>query len=233
MDGFNVRAKDGEFVSIVGPSGCGKTTFLRIAAGLLSPTSGVVRIMGNVVHGTNPQVGIVFQTPVLLMWRTVLENILLQIEIRKLDKKHFLQKAKELIQLVGLKGFESHYPYQLSGGMQQRVSICRALIHDPPLLLMDEPFGALDAMTREQMNIELQRIWLKKKKTILFITHSLPEAVFLSDKVYVLSNRPCKVLQNYDINIPRHRDLNVMGDPEFIATLQKVRMTMDSQASLD
>jgi NitT/TauT family transport system ATP-binding protein len=189
--------------------------------------------MGKLVDGPNPQVGIVFQTPVLLMWRTVIKNILLQIEVRKLDKKKYLKKAKELIELVGLQGFENQYPYQLSGGMQQRVSICRALIHDPPLLLMDEPFGALDAMTREQMNLELQHIWLQKKKTVLFITHSLPEAVFLSDKVYILSSRPCHVLETFEIDIPRPRTLNVMGDLKFTDILNQVRKAMDSQSALD
>src|SRR3972149_2204280 len=183
LEKVSFEAHDGEFISVVGPSGCGKTTLLRVVGGLIPPTRGQVWVYGHPVQGPHPNVGIVFQSPVLMSWRTVLDNVLLQAEVRKLEPRKYREIALGLIDLVGIKGFENKYPFQLSGGMQQRVSICRALLHDPPLLLMDEPFGSLDAFTREQMNLELMRIWQEKKKTVLFITHSIQEAVFLSDKV--------------------------------------------------
>lgn len=168
------------FTVIVGQSGCGKSTLLKIIAGLIPKTDGTVIVNDNEVTGPQPNIGMVFQSPVLLKWRKVIDNVLLPIEILRLDRKEFEKKAYELIELVGLKGFEVKYPNELSGGMQQRVSICRALIHDPPLLLMDEPFGALDALTRDELNLELLRIWSETKKTILFVTHSIPESVFIS-----------------------------------------------------
>ena len=235
LEKINVQAENGEFISVAGPSGCGKTTFLRVVAGLLKPTSGVVHVLGQEVQGPHSQVGIVFQGPVLLNWRTVMGNIMLQAEIRGFNLGVYRKRTMELIELVGLKGFEKKYPYQLSGGMQQRVSICRALVHDPPLLLMDEPFGALDAMTREAMNLELQRIWMESKKTILFITHSLPEAVFLSDKIYVMSARPGRILKCAEVEIdsPRPRSLDVMGTPKFNAILKQIRDLMVSRGTLD
>ena len=173
---FSIQA--GEFVSVVGPSGCGKSTLLKMVAGLLPITTGELSIGGKPVNGPQKDVGIVFQSAVLLAWRTVFENIMLQAEMRHMPKEDATAKAIQLIDMAGLKGFEGKYPRQLSGGMQQRASICRALLHDPPLLLMDEPFGALDAMTRGKMNLELQRIWMASKKTVLLITHSIPEAIF-------------------------------------------------------
>ena len=196
---------EGEFVSIVGPSGCGKSTLLKIVAGLLPATTGRVRIDGNVISGPTRDVGIVFQNPVLLKWRRVLDNVLLPVEFLGLSRRQYEQRARDLLRLVGLAGFEDRYPSQLSGGMQQRVAICRALIHDPKLLLMDEPFGALDELTRERMNIELQDIWQRRKKTVLFVTHSVTEALFLSDRVVVMSGRPSRVSQVVPVSLPRPR----------------------------
>ncbi len=224
---------DGEFLTIVGPSGCGKSTLLKMVAGLLPATTGAIRLAGATVDGPPDNVGIVFQSPVLLGWRNVLDNILLQIEMRKLPRARYVDKARALIETTGLAGFERKFPWQLSGGMQQRASICRALIHDPAVLLMDEPFGALDAMTREKMNLELQRIWSATRKTVLFITHSIPEAVFLADRVLVMSERPGTIAAIYDVPLPRPRTLSVMGDPAFIALTQKIRTHFYSQGTLD
>ena len=169
LDGISLTAASGEFVALLGPSGCGKSTLLKLISGLIPQSSGVIRVNGKPISGPTPSIGIVFQSPLLMAWRTVLENVLLQIEIRNLRVADYRGAASELIHLVGLEGFEDALPHQLSGGMQQRVGLCRALIHDPDLLIMDEPFGALDAMTRELMNAELQRIWIDRQKTVLFI----------------------------------------------------------------
>ena len=230
---LNFSIQSGEFVSVVGPSGCGKSTLLKMVAGLLTITSGELTIEGKPVDGPQKDVGIVFQSAVLLAWRTVFENIMLQAEMRNMPKEEATAKAMQLIDMAGLKGFEGKYPRQLSGGMQQRASICRALLHDPPLLLMDEPFGALDAMTREKMNLELQRIWLASKKTVLLITHSIPEAIFLSDRVIVMSERPGTIAAVYDINLPRTRHLDVMGTPEFANYAKQIRAHFFSQGTLD
>ena len=192
----------GEFMAVVGPSGCGKSTLLKLVAGLLPVSAGQVWLDGTAVDGPPDNVGIVFQSPVLLAWRTVLDNILLQIEMRRLPRAEYLPKAQTLLELTGLKDFAGKYPWELSGGMQQRAAICRALVHDPAVLLMDEPFGALDAMTREKMNLELQRIWFETKKTVLLITHSIPEAVFLADRVLVMTERPGSVAAIYDVDLP-------------------------------
>jgi NitT/TauT family transport system ATP-binding protein len=228
---------EGEFVSVVGPSGCGKSTLLKMVAGLLPPTSGSLTLAGRPIDGPQRDVGIVFQSAVLLGWRNVLDNILLQAEIRKLPMEAALQRAKALMDMAGLKGFERKYPWQLSGGMQQRASICRALLHDPAVLLMDEPFGALDAMTRERMNLELQRIWLESRKTVLLITHSIPEAVFLSDRVLVMSERPGSIAATYDINLPRSqqspRSLDIMSTPEFADYTRSIRAHFFAQGGLD
>jgi NitT/TauT family transport system ATP-binding protein len=228
---FNIR--EGEFMAIVGPSGCGKSTLLKMAAGLLPVSSGEIRLDGKLISGPPDNVGIVFQSSVLLAWRSVLDNVMLQIEMRHLPKAGYLSKARQLLKLTGLEDFANKYPWQLSGGMQQRASICRALIHDPAVLLMDEPFGALDAMTREKMNLELQRIWSETRKTVLFITHSIPEAVFLADRVLVMSERPGTIAAIYDIDLERPRSLRIMGGQEFGAQTQKVRAHFYAQGSLD
>ena len=225
--------KEGEFVSVVGPSGCGKSTLLKMVAGLLPISGGSLTLAGKPIKGPQKDVGIVFQSAVLLPWRSVEDNILLQAEMRHLPKAASQARARELMEMAGLKGFEGKYPWQLSGGMQQRASICRALLHDPSVLLMDEPFGALDAMTREKMNLELQRIWMTSKKTVMLITHSIPEAIFLSDRVMVMSERPGSIAAVYDIDLPRPRTLDVMSSPEFGAYTKLVRAHFYSQGILD
>ncbi|MBI3079669.1 MAG: ABC transporter ATP-binding protein [Deltaproteobacteria bacterium] len=206
---------------------------LKIVAGLLPPTAGSVLVDSVPVRGPTRNVGIVFQTPVLLAWRTVLRNVMLQVEVRGLEREAYHQRALKLLDLVGLAGFEDHFPYQLSGGMQQRASICRALIHDPPLLLMDEPFGALDALTRERMNLELLRIWTESRKTVLFITHSIPEAVFLSDRVAVMSPRPGTISEVIRVEVPRPRDMKTMESPAFVQLVGRIRALLQAQGGLD
>jgi NitT/TauT family transport system ATP-binding protein len=223
LEEVSLDVADGEFVTVVGRSGCGKTTLLKLTCGLLPPTSGSVQVAGAPVRGPLTNVGIVFQAPVLLPWRKTLDNVLLQIEARKLDVDGYRKRALELLELTGLKGFEGRYPSELSGGMQQRVSISRALVHNPPLLLMDEPFGALDAITRDEMNLELLRIWSESKKTVLFITHSIPEAVFLGDRVIVMTPRPGKVAEILNIDLPRPRATALRDDAKFIGYVKRIR----------
>ena len=230
---LDFRIAEGEFVSVVGPSGCGKSTLLKMVAGLLPVSAGELLLQGRPIAGPQRDVGIVFQRAVLLAWRTVLDNVLLQAEMRRLPMAAARERAMALIRMAGLEGFENKYPWQLSGGMQQRASICRALLHDPPLLLMDEPFGALDAMTREKMNLELQRIWLAARKTVLLITHSIPEAIFLSDRVFVMSERPGAIAAVYDVNLPRPRSIDVMGTPAFAEHARTIRAHFYAQGSLD
>ncbi len=224
---FNVA--EGEFITVVGRSGCGKSTLLKITCGLLPATAGTVRVAGAPVREPLTNIGIVFQSPVLLAWRKALDNVLLQIEARKLDLDRYREKAFELLELTGLKGFEHKYPNELSGGMQQRVSISRALIHDPPLLLMDEPFGALDAITRDEMNIELLRIWQEARKTVVFITHSIPEAVFLGDRVIVMTPRPGKVADIMSVDLPRPRTTSIRDEPKFIGYVKQIRERLGVQ----
>ena len=224
---------EGEFISIVGPSGCGKSTLLKLIAGLLAPSAGDIELDGRRVEGPPDGVGIVFQSPVLLAWRSVRDNVMLQIELRGLDRAAYGAKAEALLDMVGLGEFKGRYPWELSGGMQQRVAIARALVHDPAILLMDEPFGALDAMTREQMNLELQRIWSDTKKTVLFITHSIPESIFLSDRVLVMTERPGRIAAVYAVPLPRPRTLAMMGSAEFTALAQTVRAHFYAQGTLD
>jgi NitT/TauT family transport system ATP-binding protein len=206
---------EGRFVSLLGPSGCGKTTLLKVAAGLVKPTTGQASINGKPVDRPQTEIGIVFQSPVLLEWRRVLDNLMIQVEARKLPIEKYRERAKELLISVGLGGFENAYPYELSGGMSQRVSVCRALIHDPGLLLMDEPFGALDALTRDQMMVDLQRLWLRGRKTVMFVTHSVSEAVFLSDSVAVMTPRPGSIARVIDVNLPRPRRLSMRSSDAF------------------
>src|SRR5687768_760335 len=209
---------EGELVALVGPSGCGKSTLLRIIAGLRLPTSGAVLVAGRPVSRPIPEIGMVFQAPVLLKWRTIRDNVLLPAELSGLDAARYRGRASQLLDLVGLGDFGDKLPHELSGGMQQRASICRALLLDPPLLLMDEPFGALDAMTRDEMNLELLRVWgeaATARKTILFVTHSIGEAVLLADRVVVLTPRPGRVARIFGVDLPRPRTMQTRGEPEF------------------
>ncbi|MBI2369462.1 MAG: ABC transporter ATP-binding protein [Deltaproteobacteria bacterium] len=223
LDGVTFDVGRREFVSLLGPSGCGKSTLLLISAGLLPKSGGTITIEGKPVQGPQTQLGIVFQSPVLLDWRRVLDNVMLQIEVRRLRRDQYQKRAEQLLASVGLEGFEHKYPFELSGGMRQRVAICRALIHDPPLLLMDEPFGALDALTREQMILDLQKLWLESQKVVFFVTHSIPEAVFLSDRVVVMSPRPGKVEEIFTIDLPRPRHLDIRETKEFAAYAKAIR----------
>ena len=218
---FEIEA--GNFVAIVGPSGCGKSTLLKILSGLLPASSGALSVNGKRVDSPLENVGMVFQAPVLLKWRSVLGNILLPVEFAKLDVARHVDRARALIKLVGLESFEEMYPHELSGGMQQRVSLCRALVTDPQLMLMDEPFGALDAMTRDELDIELLRIWEERKKTVLFVTHSIQEAVFLSDIVFVMSARPGRLVEKLAIDLPRPRTMEMMSSEKFGAYTLKIR----------
>lgn len=215
LDHTSLSIGQGDFVSVVGPSGCGKSTLIKVFSGLLRPTGGKVRLAGESVDRPRKDVGIVFQQPTLLPWKNVLDNVL--VPIRALGKPigPYRDEALRLLRLIGLEKYARHYPRQLSGGMQQRVGIARSLIHDPSILLMDEPFSALDTMTRDHMSIELQRIWMATRKSALFITHSIPEAVFLSDRIAVMSAHPGRILREIEVNLPRPRTLDTMSDPEF------------------
>jgi NitT/TauT family transport system ATP-binding protein len=230
---FNLDIAEGEFVTIVGPSGCGKSTLLKILAGTLERSAGTIAMRGKSLSGPSRELGVVFQAPVLLPWRTVLQNVMVPIEVQRHDRVRFLAKAKQLLAMVGLTGFESKYPNELSGGMQQRVGICRALVHDPSFLLMDEPFGALDAMTRETMNGELQRIWSDSKKTIMLVTHSIPEAVYLADRVVVMTPRPGRIVEIIAIDLPRPRRLALQTTPEFGRFVAAIRRHFNSEGALD
>ena len=217
----SLRVGAGQLVALVGPSGCGKSTLLRIVAGLRRPTAGRVSVNGRAVTGPVADVGMVFQAPVLLKWRSLLDNVLLPAELAGLDRGRYRARALELLGLVGLGDFAAKLPRELSGGMQQRASLCRALLLDPPLLLMDEPFGALDAMTRDEMNLELLRVWGETpsagaaRKTILFVTHSIPEALFLADRVIVMTPRPGTIAADLDVPLPRPRTIETRATPAF------------------
>ena len=233
LDNVSLAATDREFVALLGPSGCGKSTLLKLVAGLIPASSGVIRVNGKPISGPTASIGIVFQSPLLMAWRTVLQNVLLQIEIRDLRVADYRAAARDLIRLVGLEGFEDAHPHQLSGGMQQRVGLCRALIHDPDLLIMDEPFGALDAMTRELMNAELQRIWIERRKTVLFITHSISEAVFLADRVLVMSPRPGRIVGEIAVDLPRPRTVATTELPAFVHLTREVRARLNTASVIE
>ena len=228
LSDVNLEVGKSELLTVVGPSGCGKSTLMRILAGLDTPTSGSVMVKGEPVTGPSRNIGIVFQQATLLPWQTVLSNVLLPARAQRLDR---VQRGRALLDLVGLADFADRYPFELSGGMQQRVAICRALICDPSILLMDEPFGALDAMTREQMNSELIRIQAEQQKTIIFITHSIPEAVFLGDRVLVMTPRPGRIAEIADINLPKPRTLASMGEARFAALCSDIRSVFAGQSS--
>ncbi len=218
----SLTAREGEFVALVGPSGCGKSTLLRIVAGLIRPAKGQVWVEGNALSGPRPDVGMVFQHANLMPWRTVIANVRLPLEIMGIPRAEADAQAREFIHLVGLAKFENAYPHQLSGGMQQRVALARALVHSPRLLLLDEPFAALDALTRERMNLELLRIW-HYRQTALMVTHSIPEAVFIADRVLVMTPRPGHIAGEVKITLPRPRTLDMMAWPEFGQLAQHVR----------
>ena len=215
LNSVDLDIKAGQFVAVVGPSGCGKSTLLKIVAGLLAPSQGRVEIAGQAVTGPHTDLGIVFQSPVLLDWRNVLDNVLVQIDLRGGNPNDFRDRALALLAKVGLSGFENRMPRELSGGMRQRAAIVRALIHDPPLLMMDEPFGALDALTREQMRIDLEKLWLDRGQTTLFITHAISEAVALADRVVVMTPRPGRIERVIDIDLPRPRHKAVINSASF------------------
>jgi len=222
LEAVDLAIGEGEFLAIVGPSGCGKSTLLRIVAGLHLPSSGEARVGGRLVDRPQTDVGIVFQSPVLLDWRNALDNVLVQVELRGLDRRAYRDRALRLLAQVGLSDFADRFPHELSGGMRQRVAIARALIHDAPLLLMDEPFGALDALTREQMRLDLEALWLSTKKTVVFITHSIDEAVLLADRVVVMTPRPGRIECVMDIPIPRPRGLDARRHPAFVDASERI-----------
>jgi len=233
LSDIHLDVAPGEFLTIVGPSGCGKSTLLKILAGILGRSSGRIEIAGRALDGPNRDLGVVFQAPVLLPWKTVLENVLVPARVQGLDLGAARARARDLLDLVGLDGFENRYPRELSGGMQQRVGICRALIHQPKFLLMDEPFGALDAMTRETMNLELLRIWREQAATILLVTHSIPEAVFLADRVVVMSPRPGRIAEILPVELPRPRGLDIFATPEFGRHVAAIRRHFNSAGGID
>ena len=222
VDNFNLSVEKGEFITIVGPSGCGKSTMLMVAAGLNSVTQGKVVINGKPVTGPGEDRAVVFQEFALLPWRTVMDNVAFGMEFRKIPRSERLQKAQHYINMVGLRGFEHHYPNQLSGGMRQRVGIARALAVNPEILLMDEPFGALDAQTREVMGSELLKIWDKEKKTVIFITHDIDEAIFLADRVCIMSARPGTVKEITTIDFGRPRDAEIRNSTRFIEYRKRI-----------
>lgn len=226
LGGITFRASEGEFLCLVGPSGCGKTTLLRLLAGLERPTSGRICLDGVEVDRPRRSVGLVFQKPTLMPWRTVVDNIALPLEIIGVPKEEARRKSLELVELVGLGGFEQSYPAQLSGGMEQRVALARALIHGPRLLLLDEPFGALDALTRERMGRELSRIWQARRRTAIMVTHSIVEAVFLADRVLVLGPRPATIVAEVNVGLPRPRHLEDMETPAFERAASTVRRAL-------
>ena len=219
---------DGEFLSVLGPSGCGKSTLLMMIAGLIDPTAGEIRVQDAKVAGPRREVGVVFQSPVLLPWRTVLQNVLFPIELLKLPRPQYRRRAMELLRMAKIDEYAGLLPRQLSGGMRQRVAICRALVHDPSILLMDEPFSALDAITRDEMAVELQRIWQANRKTVIFVTHSIREAAFLSDRVVVMGRRPATIIDELAIDLPRPRHIAVTEDETFNRLVRHLRKAIEA-----
>jgi NitT/TauT family transport system ATP-binding protein len=228
---INLILTKGEFVTLLGPSGCGKSTLLKIVAGLVSASTGEVRISGESLAGVPDGLGMVFQRDVLLDWRTILDNVLLAAELKDLKRRDYEKRARDLLQLFGLAGYEHRHPWELSGGMRQRAAICRALLTGPELLLMDEPFGALDALTRDELNLELQRSW-SSGNTVLFVTHSIPEAIFLSDRIVVMASRPGRIVEVLDIDFLRPRELMVREEPAFSAYSRQIRQIFEAHGVL-
>jgi NitT/TauT family transport system ATP-binding protein len=233
LKGVDLAIERGKFVSVVGPSGCGKSTLLSMLGGLLQPTEGTVLLDGEAVVEPSAKIGFAFQDAVLLPWRTVLDNVLLPAQIRTGRKGDHEARARELLATVGLTGFENNLPSELSGGMRQRVAIARALLLDPSVLLMDEPFGALDALTRERMGEELLRIWQGTRKTVVFVTHGIAEAVFLSDRVIAMSARPGRVVRDLRIDLPRPRGPGTQEDPRFLSACRELRELLMADTELD
>jgi NitT/TauT family transport system ATP-binding protein len=229
VEAVSFEARDGEFISLLGPSGCGKTTLLMMVSGLILPSGGTIEFDGAAVRAPHPEVGLVFQNAVLMPWRTVLQNVLLPIEILRRDVAAYRTQARDLLALVGLEGFEQATPRELSGGMQQRVALCRALVHDPRVLLMDEPFAALDAMTREEMGMELQRLWGEHQKTVLFVTHSIPEAVLLADRVVAMTARPGRIAEVIPVHLPRPRTTEMTYTDAFKDCAERIRCHIFAQ----
>jgi NitT/TauT family transport system ATP-binding protein len=232
LSNVNLDIRENEFISVVGPSGCGKTTLLRILAGLERATSGTVHSGGELITEPRPDAGVVFQQALLLPWDTVLTNVMLPAHLKKDRSAATVKRAQHLLAFMGLKDFAQKYPFELSGGMQQRVSICRALMRDPKVLLMDEPFGALDAMTRESMNMELMRVWSEERKTVIFITHSIPEAVLLGDRVVVMSPRPGRISEIVNIDLGRPRSLQSMASARFGELCDHIRSVFGSESPM-
>ena len=237
LQDVNLNVAPGEFVSLVGPSGCGKSTLLRVVAGLIGPAAGTAYVQGERITEPRADIGFVFQRAALLEWRGARRNIMLQAEMRGMDAKEAGKRADQLIEMTGLTGFENALPHELSGGMQQRVALCRALLHEPSVLLMDEPFGALDALTRERMNTELHRIWRETGKTVLFVTHSIAEAVYLGNRVVILSARPGKIDRELRVDLPEEREYSeTMSNPVFGKLTGEIRRHLgaaDADASHD
>jgi NitT/TauT family transport system ATP-binding protein len=227
LEDINLTIHASQFISILGPSGCGKTTLLRCLAGLDQPSSGQISIGSKIVAGPPDNLGVVFQRDVLLEWRTVLQNVLLPVEVYRLKPHEWRPRALQSLELLGLAGFEHRYPWELSGGMRQRVALCRALLLNPSLMLMDEPFGALDAMTRDELNLELQRIWLAHSKTVVFVTHSITEAVFLADRVVVMSRSPGRIADVIDVDLARPRELAIRETSEFARLCRRARLLFE------
>jgi NitT/TauT family transport system ATP-binding protein len=230
LEDIDMTIRRGEFVAVAGPSGSGKTTLLKLVAGLISPSEGIVEVNGKSVEGPSKIVGMAFQNPILLPWRTTLENVLLPLEVvqphksqYRRNRKPYVEKAKRLLDTVHLNGFANSHPWQLSGGMQQRASLCRALIHEPQILLLDEPFGALDAFTREELWLVLQELWQQQKCTVILVTHDLREAIFLANTVYIMSSRPGKIVSRTEIPFARPRTLEDTFTPEFTEIFHDIR----------
>jgi NitT/TauT family transport system ATP-binding protein len=232
LDSVNIDIPAGQFVSIVGPSGCGKSTLLMMISGLVQVSTGEIFLDGKLVNRPHPDIGVVFQKDLLLEWRRVIDNILLPVEIKRWGRARYVENAEQLLAQVGLAGYGARYPDELSGGMRQRVAICRALVQSPGLLMMDEPFGALDALTREQMNIDLQRLWVNLMNTVVFITHSIDEAVFLSDRVLVMSPRPGRVQLDLAIDLPRPRTASTRTDQAFVNYVNQIRHVFEDNGTL-
>ncbi len=223
LDEMSVSVAEGEFLAIVGPSGCGKSTLLRLMSGLLRPIAGQVSFRGRPLTGPRREIGLVFQRANLMPWRTVLDNILLPLEVAGVARVETLERAQALVSLVGLDGFADAFPHQLSGGMQQRVALARALVHEPSVLLLDEPFGSLDALTRERMNAELLRLWALNRPTVVMVTHSIPEATLLADRVLVMTPRPGRVRAEFPVALPRPRQTTLMTEPAFLHLTRAIR----------